>query len=85
MKASGIGDTPHGPTADGRATRTRVPANEARVLYRRLTAAGLDSARAGNLTAVAFGLRPTRVAWSMGEISALLFLRELVQRDLIAR
>jgi hypothetical protein len=45
----------------------------------------MDSTRAGNLTGLAVGLRPTTVAWNMREICALLFLRELVRRDLIAR
>jgi hypothetical protein len=65
--------------------RTRLADEEVRGLFRRLTGAGFSVAGAGNLSGYAVGLKPMTAAWTTDEITALLFLRELVRRERIVR
>lgn len=85
METQPVLDRPLGPRPDGRARRKPLADRDARAVYRRLTAAGLDGAGAGNLTGFMVGLRPMTVPWNMREICALLFMRDLVRRERIAR
>ena len=83
METQPVHERSLGPRPDGRARRKPLPDRDARAVYRRLTAAGLDRDGAGNLTGFMVGLRPMTSAWNMREICALLFVRELVRRELI--
>jgi hypothetical protein len=53
----------------------------AREMYRQLSAKGMHSDEAANLTAVAHGLAPIENGWSIREIGRLLFLRHLLEHD----
>ena len=84
METTPVDERPLGPRPDGRARRRPVADRDAPAVFRRLTAAGLDRAGAGNLTGFMVGLRPMTVPWNMREICALLFMRELVRRERIS-
>jgi hypothetical protein len=60
-----------------------LPGEDVRRIFRRLSRAGFDATGAGNLSGVAVGLRPTSAGWSQREITAMLFLRELVRQERI--
>jgi hypothetical protein len=51
----------------------------ARTLIWRLQAAGWTALEAGNLVALALGLRPVSAGWSVREIEHLRFMRSLVR------
>jgi hypothetical protein len=51
--------------------------------YRRLSARGMRSTEAGNLTALLHGLPPVQSGWTVGEIARVLFLRYLAENDRI--
>ena len=72
------------PRADAAATRSADAAASAtepgtsRALIWRLQSGGWSSSEAGNLAAIALGLRPARTGWTGRELDRLRFLRSLV-------
>ena len=58
----------------------RRPPGSIRRHWLAMFAAGLDPETAGNLTAYALGLRPTRGGWTPAELARLAFLRWLYRR-----
>ena len=65
----------YAPAQSQEATPIRRPRETPRTFYRRLQLNGFNDAEAGNLTARAWKLRTGRKAWTLQEISRLLFLR----------
>lgn len=64
---------------------TSAPAAAARILVWRLESGGWTEREAGNLVALAHGLRPARSGWTVREIEHLRFLQSMVRTDRIAR
>ena len=58
-------------------------AGTVREASRYLTAQGFGPTEVGNLTAYAFGLDPAEGGWTVDEIERLLFVRHLVERQLL--
>ena len=54
------------------------------IMLRDLLRAGCTPTEAANLYAVAVGLRPVRVGWTVAEIERLKFLRHLVETKRLA-
>ena len=60
-----------------------APPATARALVRTLELGGWSEREAGNLVALAHGIRPARSGWQVREIEHLRFLRDLVRRGRI--
>ena len=56
-----------------------------RALIWRLQSGGWTSTEAGNLAAIALGLKPARLGWTGSELDHLRFLRSLVNAGRIER
>ncbi len=48
--------------------------DEMRTMYRRMIIAGLEPIEAGNVVAVAIGLKPTKNGWKVQEIINMIFI-----------
>ncbi len=66
-------------------TTSTAPATAARRLVWHLEADGWTEREAGNLAALAHGLRPARNGWTVREIEHLRFLHAMVKTGRIAR
>ena len=60
-----------------------VAAGAVRDASRFLTAQGFETTEVGNLTAYLHGLTPVEGGWTVDEIERLLFVRHLVERQII--
>ena len=71
----------HGTSEHGISEADSAVATESgptRTLIWRLQSGGWTPVEAGNLAAIALGLRPARTGWTGGELDHLRFLRSLV-------
>ena len=85
--AGGHGVAPASATAAATASATEATAapGTTRALIWRLQSGGWSPVEAGNLAAIALGLRPARAGWTGAELDHLRFLRLLVSTGRIER
>ena len=65
-------------TASATASAVAIDAGPTRALIWRLQSGGWTPVEAGNLAAIALGLRPARAGWTGAELDHLRFLKSLV-------
>ena len=59
------------------------PVVDVHAASRYFAAQGFEPKEVGNLTALLYGLAPVECGWTVDEIERLLFVRHLVERQLI--